>query len=88
MIMLTARSEEYDRLLGFHLGADDYVPKPFSPRELMARINAVLRRTGKKQPEHILLYGGMTIRLDAHGMSYGVDCADGLTCFWFLWTYS
>ncbi|MCI8531600.1 MAG: response regulator transcription factor [Lachnospiraceae bacterium] len=65
VIMLTARSEEYDRLLGFHLGADDYVPKPFSPRELMARINAVLRRTGKKQPEHILLYGGMTIRLDA-----------------------
>ena len=88
VIMLTARSEEYDRLLGFHLGADDYVPKPFSPRELMARINAVLRRTGKKQPEHILLYGGMTIRLDAHGMSYGVDCADGLTFFWFLWTYS
>ena len=47
VIMLTARSEEYDRLLGFNLGADDYVPKPFSPRELMARVNAVLRRTGK-----------------------------------------
>ena len=54
VIMLTARSEEYDRLLGFHLGADDYVPKPFSPRELMARINAVLRRTGKKDRKSVV----------------------------------
>lgn len=46
VIMLTARSEEYDRLFGFNLGADDYVPKPFSPKELMARIKAVLRRSG------------------------------------------
>ena len=45
VIMLTARSEEYDRLFGFNLGADDYVPKPFSPKELMARIKAVLRRS-------------------------------------------
>lgn len=65
VIMLTARTEEYDRLLGFHLGADDYVPKPFSPKELMARVNAVLRRTGKKQPENILTFEGMTIELDA-----------------------
>lgn len=65
VIMLTARSEEYDRLLGFNLGADDYVPKPFSPRELMARVNAVLRRTGKKQQEHVLCLGDMTIQLDA-----------------------
>lgn len=48
VIMLTSRSEEYDKLLGFHLGVDDYVPKPFSPRELMARIGAVLKRSGKK----------------------------------------
>jgi DNA-binding response OmpR family regulator len=44
VILLTARKEEYDKLLGFKLGADDYVPKPFSPAELMARIKAVLRR--------------------------------------------
>lgn len=49
VIMLTARGEEYDRLLGFHLGADDYVEKPFSPRELMARIRAMLKRTTQKQ---------------------------------------
>ena len=46
-IMLSARKEEYDKLLGFDLGIDDYVTKPFSPRELMARIKAVLSRTNK-----------------------------------------
>lgn len=45
VIMLTARNEEYDKLNGFRLGVDDYVAKPFSPKELMARIGAVLRRT-------------------------------------------
>ena len=45
IIMLTARVEETDRIIGLELGADDYVPKPFSPRELVARIRAVLRRT-------------------------------------------
>ena len=46
VIFLTARQEEADRVLGFELGADDYVPKPFSPRELVARVRAVLRRAG------------------------------------------
>lgn len=46
VIMLTARNEEYDKLTGFQLGVDDYVSKPFSPKELMARIAAVLRRAG------------------------------------------
>src|SRR3989304_2570399 len=45
IIMLTAKAEEVDRILGLELGADDYVVKPFSPRELMARVRAVLRRT-------------------------------------------
>ena len=45
VIMLTARDEEVDRVVGLELGADDYVPKPFSPRELVARVKAVLRRT-------------------------------------------
>ena len=53
VIMLTARDEEYDKLTGFHLGVDDYVSKPFSPKELMARISAVLRRTGLKQTDVI-----------------------------------
>jgi two-component system alkaline phosphatase synthesis response regulator PhoP len=52
IIMLTARSEETDRLIGLELGADDYISKPFSPRELVARVRAVLRRTqgGVRQP--------------------------------------
>lgn len=49
VIMLTARNEEYDKLLGFNLGVDDYMPKPFSPKELMARIGAVLRRSGSRE---------------------------------------
>jgi two-component system response regulator CpxR len=47
VIMLTARGDEVDRILGLELGADDYLPKPFSPRELVARIRAVFRRTGR-----------------------------------------
>ena len=47
--MLTAKSAESDRILGLELGADDYVTKPFSPRELLARIKAVLRRTSSPQ---------------------------------------
>jgi len=54
VIMLTSRSEEYDKLLGFNLGADDYVSKPFSPRELMARIGAVLKRSGKKSCDKLI----------------------------------
>ncbi len=51
VIMLTARGEEEDRIVGLGLGADDYVTKPFSPRELAARVEAVLRRTGEAAPE-------------------------------------
>ena len=49
VIMLTARAEESDRVAGLELGADDYVVKPFSPRELAARVNGVLRRTGQRE---------------------------------------
>jgi two-component system phosphate regulon response regulator OmpR len=50
IVMLTAKGDEIDRIVGLEMGADDYLPKPFNPRELLARINAVLRRRG--QPEH------------------------------------
>jgi DNA-binding response OmpR family regulator len=51
IIMLTAKDEEFDRVLGLELGADDYVTKPFSPRELVARIRAILRRTQPREKQ-------------------------------------
>ena len=54
IIMLSARSEEYDKLFGFELGIDDYVVKPFSPKELMARVNAVLSRNSASLPEQCM----------------------------------
>jgi len=64
VIMLTAKSEESDRILGLELGADDYVTKPFSPRELVARIKAVLRRTSVKQaPAEVIRRGRLSIDL-------------------------
>lgn len=65
IIMLTAKNEEVDRILGLELGADDYIGKPFSPREVVARIKAISRRVGavKEQEEHILKFPGMGINL-------------------------
>jgi DNA-binding response OmpR family regulator len=64
VIMLTARDEEIDRVVGLELGADDYVSKPFSPRELTARVKAVLRRTRPRQPAPDLLrQGDLTVQL-------------------------
>lgn len=66
IIMLTAKGEEIDRVLGLELGADDYIVKPFSPREVIARIKAVLRRMGEnnsKDSNH-LRYEGLEINLD------------------------
>ena len=60
VIMLTARGDEDDRVRGLRLGADDYVVKPFSARELLARVEAVLRRSGERQPEPGLLRLGET----------------------------
>jgi DNA-binding response OmpR family regulator len=63
VIMLTARDEEPDRVAGLEVGADDYVTKPFSPRELTARVKAVLRRTGGRSPDagDLLELGGLTL---------------------------
>ena len=61
VLMLTARDEEADRVVGFAVGSDDYVPKPFSPRELAARINAILRRTDPRPPDEILALGDVVL---------------------------
>ena len=74
VLMLTARVEEKDRLDGLELGADDYVIKPFSPRELAARVRAVLRRTAREAvergPEEIR-HGNITISLRQYAASVG-----------------
>jgi two-component system OmpR family response regulator len=65
IIMLTARGEVMDRVVGLELGADDYLPKPFEPRELVARIQNILKRAGgHKKPEPILRYGELVIDAD------------------------
>lgn len=61
IIMLTARGRETDRLLGLELGADDYIVKPFSPRELVARVRAVLRRSGPGPADHTLAVANLEI---------------------------
>ena len=67
IIMLTARVEETDRLIGLELGADDYISKPFSPRELVARVRAVLRRTGgEARQAEILRVADLEIHLAGH----------------------
>ena len=68
VIMVTARVEEVDRLLGLELGADDYITKPFSPREVVARVKAVLRRVEKSldTPEAVIRIANLTIDMDAH----------------------
>jgi len=66
IIMLTARGEESDRVLGLEAGADDYVVKPYSPREMIARINALLRRSEVQSAVSRKEYAGVMIDLDAH----------------------
>ena len=60
-IVLSARGEEYDKLLGFDLGIDDYLTKPFSPRELMARIKAILKRSNNLVEDNIFIYQGLKV---------------------------
>ena len=69
IIMVTARADEADRVAGFELGADDYVTKPFSPKELSARVTALLRRTSRSPASGVLRYGTITIDADRHAVT-------------------
>ena len=71
IIMLTARAEEQDKVSGLEGGADDYVTKPFSPRELLARINAVLRRTGTNGTDQLIAAGGLMLDEAGHRVTVG-----------------
>lgn len=76
VLMLTARSEEADTLIGLEVGADDYVTKPFSPREVAARVRTLLRRRdGASAPDERLVFEGLTVDLARHE----VTTTDGLT---------
>jgi DNA-binding response OmpR family regulator len=91
IIMLTARGEETDRVVGLELGADDYIVKPFSPRELVARIKAVLRRTNSEEthrpPGDVLRFNGLTVqpttrRVEAAGKPVDLTAREfDLLCF-------
>lgn len=76
IIMITARGEDYDKIMGLDIGADDYVIKPFSASEMMARIRAVLRRLNMQEPEskNTLTYGNLFINIDKYEVQ--IDGAD------------
>jgi two-component system alkaline phosphatase synthesis response regulator PhoP len=77
IIVLTARGEESDRIVGLELGADDYVIKPFSPKELVARIRAVLRRSERREPQDApIVAGELTIDLPRMRVTRGEETID------------
>ena len=65
ILMLTARGDAMDRVVGLEIGADDYLPKPFEPREMLARLRAILRRRGREQKSEVLRFGRLEIDLGA-----------------------
>jgi DNA-binding response OmpR family regulator len=84
VLMLTAKGDPMDRIIGLEIGADDYLPKPFEPRELLARIRAVLRRRveGAPQPNNMLRFGALEIDRDARTVNVGPQVCD-LTSYQF-----
>src|SRR4051812_1990054 len=69
ILMLTARDEEPDRVVGLEVGADDYLTKPFSPRELVARMKAILRRTDPKPAQEVLTLGDVVVNRETHDVT-------------------
>jgi DNA-binding response OmpR family regulator len=84
VLMLTAKGDPMDRIIGLEIGADDYLPKPFEPRELLARIRAILRRSVEGPPEvgRQLRFGSLEIDRDARTVSVGAQACD-LTSYQF-----
>ena len=84
ILMLTAKGDAMDRVIGLEIGADDYLPKPFEPRELLARIRALLRRreAGSAQAEHVMRFGQLEIDRDARTVSVAGQPAE-LTSYQF-----
>ncbi len=71
VIMLTAKASETDKIVGLEMGADDYVPKPFSPRELVARVKALLRRTtAHQEPQQVIRRGDLVIDVERHEVTH------------------
>lgn len=76
IILITAKGEDYERVMGLDIGADDYVVKPFSPSEVMARVRAVLRRmgrTGENSDKKVLTIGDLTINIEAYSVFVGTE---------------
>ena len=84
VLMLTAKGDPMDRVIGLEIGADDYLPKPFEPRELLARIRAILRRreAGAQPAANVLRFGQLEIDRDARTVAVGGQAAD-LTSYQF-----
>ena len=76
IILLTAKSEEKDELKGFSLGVDEYITKPFSPRILVARVNAILRRTSQEEENTIRSAGGIVMDTSAHSVTVDGELID------------
>jgi two-component system phosphate regulon response regulator OmpR len=75
ILMLTARGDAMDRVVGLEIGADDYLPKPFEPREMLARLRAILRRRGREQRIDLLRFGGLEIDVGARKARLnGTEC--------------
>ena len=76
IIMLTARADERDELMGFELGVDEYIAKPFSPKILVARVEAILRRSGQAAVEMIVEAGGIRLDKQAHSVTVDGEAVD------------